>query len=289
MSAPHTWRSILFVPSLSPAMIGKAQMRGADAIQLDLEDAIAEDRKEEARRAIPEAIASLAAGPGDVLVRINRPWRHAVRDLEACVRPGVSAVTLPKPSGAEDIAVVAEILDDLESVHGVAPGSIRIIAQVETAAGLLAMGRATGFPKRLMALTIGPEDFSRDLGVDPTPGNLHEPLRTCVLIARGAGIQALGFARTIGDFENLDALRDAVGAAYALGLRGAFCVHPSQVPILNQHFRPSAAAVQNARMIVARFEEARELGESVFSIDGQMIDLPVYERAKALLRDAHSS
>lgn len=283
---PH-WRSVLFVPSLATAMLERAQARGADAIQLDLEDAIGMDRKADAREAAPAAIAALAAGPGQVLVRINRPWRQAVRDLECCVRPGLSAVTLPKTAGPADITVVAELLDELEPEHDVPPGSVGVIAQIETAAGLLAMSRADRFSPRLIGLTIGPEDFSLDLGVEPTAANLHEPLRTCVLIARAAGIQALGFARTIGDYKDLEGLRGSIQDAYALGLRGAFCVHPSQVPVLNEGFRPPLASVERARKIVARFEDAMSAGQAVASLNGEMIDKPVYDRAQAVLRAAH--
>lgn len=286
MTALPIWRSVLFVPALAPDMIAKAQTRGADAVQLDLEDAVADARKDEARVAVPDAIDYLAAGPGDVLVRVNRPWRQAVRDLEACVRPGLAAVTLPKTGGTEDIAVISELLDELELLRGVVPGSIRIVAQVETAAGLLAMGRADRLPARLTALTLGPEDFSRDLGVEPTAGNLHEPLRTCVLIARAASIQALGFARTIGDFADLDALRSSVEEAYALGLRGAFCIHPRQIQVLNRGFLPRAAALDRARMIVSRFEAALAAGEAVLNLDGRMVDRPVYDRARALIASA---
>lgn len=278
-----SWRSVLFVPTLSARLIDGAQSRGADAVQLDLEDAIPLDRKDEARRAVPDAIARLASGPGDVLARINRPWRDAVHDLEACVRPGLSAVTLPKTGGPADLAVVAEILDELEPAHGVAAGSVGIVAQVETAAGLLAMTRAERFTPRLVAITLGPEDFALDLGVEPTPANLLEPLRDCVLVAQGAGIVPLGFARTIGDYEDLAALEGSIREAAEIGLQGAFCIHPKQVPVLNAGFGPSAGALERARSVVERFEAARARGLGVVAHGGSMIDKPVYERAKRLV------
>lgn len=288
MAAPRaaSWRSVLFVPALSAGLIERAQSRGADAIQLDLEDAIPAGAKVRAREAVPAAMALLSTGPADLLVRINRAWRDAVRDLECCVRPGLAAVTLPKTAGPADLAVVAEVLDELEPERGTAPGSVGIVAQVETAAGLLAMERAERFTPRLAALTLGPEDFALDLGVEPAAANLVEPLRRCVLVARGAGVVPLGFARTIGDYADLDALGRSVAEAYAMGLQGAFCIHPKQVAVLNAGFRPPASAVERAGAVVECFEAAQAAGLGVASLGGQMIDKPVYERARLLLSRA---
>ena len=277
------WRSVLFVPALSAQLIERAQSRGADAIQLDLEDAIPDARKAEARAAVPRAMAHLSAGPGDVLVRINRPWREAIRDLEHCVRPGLKAITLPKTGGPENVAVVSELLDELEALNGVPSGSVGVVAQIESAAGLLAMAAAKRFPPRLVAVTIGPEDLALDLGVEPTAANLVEPLRTCVLVGRAAGVVPLGFARTIGDYADLDALRASVEHAQAMGLRGAFCIHPKQVPVLNEGFAPAPDVVSRAKAVVDAFEGARADGLGVVALDGQMIDRPVYDRARLVL------
>jgi len=167
-----SWRSILFVPALAPQLIEGAQSRGADAVQLDLEDAIPADRKARAREAIPAALAHLSGGPADLLVRINRPWRDAVPDLECCVWPGLAAVTLPKTDGPSDLSVVAEVLDALEAERGITAGSVGIVAQIEDAAGLLAMERAERFTPRLVGITLGPEDFALDLRVGADGGEL---------------------------------------------------------------------------------------------------------------------
>ena len=283
------WRSILFVPATATRLIAGAQTRGADAVQLDLEDALPPDAREAARASVPASIATLAQGPGEVLVRINRPWRDAVRDLEAVVHPGLSAVTLPKTGGPADLFVVSDILDELEAERGLPRGRIGIIAQVEDALGLRTMGAATVFPERLCGITIGPEDFTLDLGVEPTRETLLEPLRASILIARAAGVPALGFARSIGDFKDLPALADAVAEAYRLGARGAFCVHPKQVPVLNDGFQPTAEAARRARAVVAAFETAMRNGSGVAALDGAMIDRPVYERARRVLADIHET
>ena len=140
------WRSILFVPATAERLIAGAQTRGADAVQLDLEDALPPTRGKRRAPPSPASLAILAKGPGDVLVRINRPWRDAVRDLEAVVHPGLSAVTLPKTGGPADLQVVSDILDELEAERGLPAGRIGVIAQVEDALSLRTMGAATSFP-----------------------------------------------------------------------------------------------------------------------------------------------
>lgn len=281
------WRSILFVPATAERMIQGAQTRGADAVQLDLEDALPAVVRHAVRATIPEALARLSSGPGDVLVRINRPWRDAVRDLEAVVCAGLSAVTLPKTESSADIAVISEILDELESERQLPQGGIGVIAQVESAAALRALMNAASFPDRLCGITIGPEDYTLDLGVEPTRETLLEPLKASIMIARAAGVPALGFARTIGDFKDLTALTASVAEAYSLGARGAFCVHPRQVPVLNAGFQPTAEAVERARAVVVAFDEAMRQGTGVAALDGAMIDRPVYERARRVLADSH--
>ena len=286
-SPTRRWRSILFVPATATRLIAGAQTRGADAVQLDLEDALPPGAREAARAAILETLALLAKGPGDLLVRINRPWREAVRDLEAVVHPSLSAVTLPKTESPADLAVVSEILDELELERGLPARGIGVIAQIESAAGLRTMMAAGSFPERLCGITVGPEDYTLDLGIEPTRETLLEPLKTSITIARAAGVPALGFARTIGDYADLSALAESVAEAYRLGARGAFCVHPRQVPVLNAGFQPTLQAVEHARAVVAAFDEALRGGSGVAARDGTMIDRPVYERARRVLADLH--
>ncbi len=283
------WRSVLFVPATATKLIERAQTRGADALQLDLEDALPAAARDAARAALPDTLAFLARGPAALLVRINRPWRDAVRDLEAVARPGLRAVTLPKTESPADVAVVSEILDELEAERGLASGGIGVIAQVESAAGLRTMMAAPAFPPRLCGVTVGPEDYTLDLGIEPTHETLLQPLKDSITVARAAKVPALGFARTIGDFKDLTALAEAVAEAYRLGARGAFCVHPAQVPVLNAGYQPSAAAAANARAVVAAFEEAVRRGSGVAALDGAMIDRPVYERARRMLADCRNA
>src|SRR4051812_28746221 len=130
------WRSMLFVPVTNERFLANAPKRGADVIQLDLEDSIPPDQKTEARGLVRQAAVTLAAASVQVIVRINRPWRQAVADIEACVCPEVLALTLPKVPDASHIRAVSELLSELEFERGLPQGHTGIVAMIETADGL---------------------------------------------------------------------------------------------------------------------------------------------------------
>src|SRR5262249_11918507 len=126
------WRSMLFVPVTQRRFVEGAARRGADAIILDLEDAVAASEKERARALVAEAAALGSRGGADVVVRINRPLRMTVRDLEAVIGPGVQAIALPKAESPEHVQLVAEIIDEIEAERGMAIGTTKLLAMVET-------------------------------------------------------------------------------------------------------------------------------------------------------------
>src|SRR5271168_4947586 len=126
------WRSLLFVPVTAKRFVDGAARRGADAIILDLEDSVAASEKERARTLVPEAAEIVSRGGADVVVRINRPVRMAVRDIEAAVGPRVLALALPKTESPEHVQLLAEIIDEVEAARGMMPGTTRLFAMVET-------------------------------------------------------------------------------------------------------------------------------------------------------------
>ena len=126
------WRSMLFVPVTQRRFVEGAAKRGADAIILDLEDAVAISEKERARTLVQEAAAMVSRGGADVVVRINRPMRMTVRDLEAVDQPGVTAIALPKAESAQHVELVSEIIDEIEAERGMAIGTTKMLAMVET-------------------------------------------------------------------------------------------------------------------------------------------------------------
>src|SRR5712692_9598066 len=125
------WRSMLFVPVTQRRFVEGAARRGADAIILDLEDSVAASEKERARTLVPEAAQIVSAGGADLVVRLNRPMRMTVRDLEAVIGPGVQAIALPKAESAQHVQLVAEVIDELEVERGIPIGTTKMLAMVE--------------------------------------------------------------------------------------------------------------------------------------------------------------
>jgi citrate lyase subunit beta/citryl-CoA lyase len=277
------WRSLLFVPVTQRRFVAGAARRGADAIILDLEDSVAASEKERARTLVPEAAEIVSRGSADVVVRINRPLRLAVRDIEAAVGPRVLALALPKVDGPEHAQLIAEIVDEVEAERGMAPGTTRLIAMVETAAALFRIAEIARAHPRLCALNLGAEDFALSAGMLPEAEGLFMPKQMAVFAARAAGIMPLGFIGTVAAFHDLDAFRETIRRSRRLGFIGASVIHPSQIPILNEEFRASPEEIDHACRVVAAYDQALAAGVGAVTVDGKMIDVPIVERARLLL------
>jgi citrate lyase subunit beta/citryl-CoA lyase len=286
---PHDvplWRSILFVPALAERFVASALRQPADALQIDLEDSIGPEDKARAREAAPGVARRFAQAGYDVIVRVNRPWRLLVRDLEAVVGAEVGAVTLPKVPDAGFVREVAQVLDDLERERGLAAGHTRLVAMIECPQGLANVDAIAAAHARLAAIIVGAEDLALTLQCAVDDDALLAPNQRVVFAARRAGVMPLGFVGSVADYADLDAFRARIRRARRLGFDGGFCVHPRQVAVLNEEFAPAADEVARARALVAAFEAQRAQGRAAFAFDGRMVDLPVIEQARALLARA---
>jgi citrate lyase subunit beta/citryl-CoA lyase len=279
---------MLFVPVTVPRFVESAADRGADAIILDLEDSVAATAKERARALLPGAIPRVARRGADALVRLNRPWRLLVRDLEAAVIPGVAALMLTKVDHAEHVHAVADIVDELETERGLPPGAIRFVVLVETAAGFFRMEAIARSHPRVVAMGLGAEDFALSVGMLPEPEGLFYPKQHMIFAARAAGIMPLGFVGTVADYKDQEAFRAIVRRSRRLGFMGASCIHPLQVPVLNQEYAPSADETEQAKRMVAAYDAALAAGTGAVEFEGRMIDIPVVERARQALARAEA-
>src|SRR5260221_1343439 len=277
------WRSLLFVTVTQRRFVDGAAKRGADAIILDLEDSVAASEKERARSLVPEAAGIVSSGGADVVVRLNRPMRMTVRDLEAVIGPGVHAVALPKAESADHVRLDAEIIDELESERGIPIGTTKMLAMVETASAFFRIAEIARAHPRLVGLNLGTEDFALSAGMLPEAEGLLLPKQMCVFAARAAGIMPLGFVGTVAEFHDLDGFRETVRRSRRLGFMRASVIHPSQVAILNEEFSASAAEIDHARRVVAAYDKALAEGVGAVTVDGKMIDVPTVERARMLL------
>jgi citrate lyase subunit beta / citryl-CoA lyase len=280
------WRSLMFVPVTVEKFVNTGADRGADGIILDLEDSIAPSQKERARTLIADAIPRVARNGADVLVRVNRPWRLLVRDLEAAVIPGVAALMLTKVDSPEHVQAVAEIVDELETERGMPAGKLQFVALVETAIGFFRVEAIAKSHSRVVGLSLGTEDFTASVGMQPDPDALLYPKQHTVFAARMAGILPLGFVGSIADFRDQDAFRAIVRRSKRLGFVGASAIHPLQVPVLNEEFSPTAEEVDRAGRMVAAYDRAYARGVGAVQFEGAMIDIPVVERARTVLKRA---
>ena len=282
-STPFSWRSMLFVPASSDRFLESALKRPTDAIQLDLEDSVAPDLKEASRARIG-ALADRASAAGyDVIVRINRPWRMMVRDIEACVRQSVQALTLPKVPDGSFIRAVAEILDECELEAGLPRGHTRLIAMVEDAEGLHNMDGIAQSHPRLCAMIVGAEDLAVSMRMAVEPDGLYVPNVMAVAACRRAGIAPIGFVGSVADFADKEKFRETVQRAARLGFEGAFCIHPSQIEAANEAFSPPEASVARARALLETFDAECKAGRAACTFEGRMVDAPVAMQARLIL------
>jgi citrate lyase subunit beta/citryl-CoA lyase len=264
---PHTY---LFVPADRPERYAKARAAGADAVIVDLEDAVAPDAKGRARDALADALDEAAP----VIVRVNAagtPWYED--DLELCRHPGVAAVMLPKADGIDAVchafeATFKDLLPIIESARGVE--EVRAIARVPG----------------VVRLAFGSIDLAIDLGIDCAPDGGEaelQPYRAQVVLASRLGGLAApvdGVSTAIDDPERL---RADAERSRRLGFGAKLCIHPKQIPVVQAAFTPDAQRVAWAQRVCAAFAAS---GGAAVALDGQMIDMPVVERARAVLRSA---
>jgi citrate lyase subunit beta/citryl-CoA lyase len=228
----------------------------------------------------------VARNGADVLVRVNRPWRLLVRDLEAAVIPGIAALMLTKVDSPEHVQAAADIVSELEAERGLPAGALQFIVLVETAAGFFRLDAIAKSHPRVVAISLGTEDFTADVGMQPDPEGLLYPKQRTVFAARAAGILPFGFVGSIADFRDQDAFRAIVRRSRRLGFVSASAIHPLQVPVLNEEFGVSPAEVERAERMIAAYDAAFAQGLGAVQFEGAMIDVPVVQRAHNVLARA---
>ena len=283
-ATPPVWRSMLYVPATSEKFIEKAHERGADAIKIDLEDAVALAEKARARTLVRSAAKTVARGGADVLVRINRPLRMAVDDLEASVWPEVHGLVLPKVESADHIGFLAEIITELEDERDMQRGHIKLMALIETPRGYSNVRDIAHSSERLSAIALGQEDFSAEMGmVEPEGMSLLSYYQAVQVAAREAGILPIGYPGSIAEFTDLELFKSNALIARKLGFDGGACIHPKQVPILNEAFTPTDEEIDRSERMVAAYDAAMAAGDGAVAFEGKMIDVPVVARAERIL------
>lgn len=280
-------RSKLFVPGARPELFAKALAGDADALSFDLEDAVAEERKGEARQAVADFVASAAVAQAAkvIIVRTNAPDSpHFAQDLTAVVHPGVTLLNLPKVESPEALLAAVAMIEDAERVNGV-DRPIGLLVNIETPSALAAAARIASAHPRVAGLQLGLGDLFEPHGIDRTdPRNVHAAMFALRMAAAQVGVFAMD-----GAFAGLDddaGYTEEARMARRLGFVGKSCVHPRQVPLANAAFAPSEAELAAARRIVEAAHAASTQSRGAFVVDGRMVDLPFLKRAEALLAAA---
>lgn len=297
-------RSLLAVPASNRKMVEKALASEADAVFLDLEDAVAPGRKAEARQDVVRAIKELDWGSRPTLFRVNAlDTRWFYRDvIEVAEEVGVAldAILVPKVNHPEDLHAVAVLLDGTELESEMEPGRIQLEAQIETAEGLTNIDAIARSTNRLQALHFGPGDFAASLGMPQTslgtrdewdrayPGHrFGYVMQRIVVAARAAGLRAVD--GPVADHRDEEGLREASRVARSLGFDGKWCIHPAQVPVVNEVFSPTEEEVEWAEKVTEAYEGAGAAGSGAVSVDGQMVDAASIRMARNTLDLAGSS
>ena len=283
MNRPPVWRSLLYVPAHVERFVDKAHTRGADAIQLDLEDSVPPAEKPAARAAIATAAQRVRRGGADVLVRINAPLSLAVPDIQAAICPGVDGLVLTKLRGPDHVRLLDELVSECEEKAGIAPATLRFLLLVETPEALPHAHAIAAASPRAVAMSLGAEDFATAIGAEPTEEALALPRQMLLIAARAAGLMPLGLMGTLAGFADAEAFRAMAIRSRRAGFEGASCINPAQVAPLNAAFTPADEEVAYARRVIAADAEARAQGRGAVALDGRMIDVPVVRRAERLL------
>lgn len=277
-------RSMLFIPGNTPNLLMNADILGADAIILDLEDAVSPAEKDAARILVRNALQTLGYRGVEVIIRINPTetdfWK---RDLEALIPLRPAMIMPTKVSGPETVREISDYISVLEARAGIAHGSVRLIPLIETALGVENAYAIASADARVAAIFLGGEDLTADLQCKRTKEGreIFYARSRMVLAARAAGVEVYDTPFT--DVNDPDGCRADAQLAKSLGFTGKASISPRHVETINEVFTPTQAEIDYAHEVMETIAEARRQGKGVVSLRGKMIDAPIVARAKQVL------
>ena len=280
-------RSLLFVPGNRTNMLEKAMGISPDAYIPDMEDSVPAEEKENARNVIASFLPKLAEVGPLVIPRINSLDTGLLQDdMAAVVGPHIFGVSVGKIQSTRDIDYISNIIEGLEKKAGLEVGTVKLIPWIETAMAIVNAYEICAASPRIVGVAFGAEDFTNDMAIERTEGEseIDYPRKVICVAARAADVLALDTPYF--SFRDSDGLKKNSFEAKGYGFRGKFAIHPAQVDIINESFSPSSDEIENARRVIAAFEEAERSGRGSTSLDGKVIDVPVVKRARQLLESA---
>lgn len=291
--AIRTRRALLFMPGDDRKKIEKGATLGVDSVIMDLEDGVALNRKAEARAVTAAALREVNFGATERLVRINpvmddpAVWFH---DIQETIESHPDGYVLPKVDHAEQIQRVAVHLTRAERQYGWMEGSIRLLAILETALGIVNMKDIADADPRLSALIFGAEDLAGDIGAIRTPDGweVFYARSKLVIFAKAKGLQAIDTPFIdLGTDDSM--LRAETEQALYMGFTGKLAIHPKQVPVIQSVFTPTPDQIARAKALIAAYNDHQAHGEGVFAYEGRMVDMPMVKSAEAILARARAA
>ena len=277
-------RSKLFVPGSRPELFAKALASAADAISIDLEDSVLENRKAEARATVREFLLSAAARATTktIIVRVNALGTpHFEADVMAVAQPGLALLNLPKPECADDVHAAVAVLERAEAANRVIRPA-GVLANIETPKGLRSAAEIAAAHPRVAGLQLGYLDLFGSMGIDRRDAaSVHATLFAVRTAAGSAGVFAYDGA--FADVNDAEGFRAEARMARSLGYWGKSCIHPSQIALANEVFRPREEEVAQAMRVIEASRKAEARGVGAFVLDGRMIEVPVVRRAEAIV------
>jgi citrate lyase subunit beta/citryl-CoA lyase len=283
-------RTMLFVPGNNPALVKDPEVYGPDSIIFDLEDSVAPTEKDAARLLVYSALGAIDYGETERVVRINgldTPWFRD--DVRATVRAGIEVIRLPKTESAEDIKSLERLVEAEEKAAGRAPGSVRLMAALESPLAVLNSFEIATSSKRLVAIALSAEDFVTSMKTSRSPEGveLFEARGRIVIAARAAGVMAIDTVYT--DVSDEEGFLREVRLVKQMGFDGKSVINPAQIPLVHGVYAPTAEELRRSRRVVAAAAEAESRGLGVIALDGKMIDKPIVERARRVVELARAS
>lgn len=283
-------RALLYVPGDDLHKIRKATTLSVDCICLDLEDGVAANRKQVARKTISQALETLDFGGADCLVRINPLHsEHAQGDLEAILPSKPMGIVLPKVSHGDQIKSISTQLDDFEAENQLPARSINLAAIVESALGVINLDSIAGADPRLDALIFGAEDYAADIGAQRTESGWEVFYARSAFITYCAAYNLQAIDMVSIDFKDLETLRTQSIQGARMGFTGKQVIHPDQVQVVQAAFTPTNDEIQKAQEITNLFNQHVAEGRGAFAINGVMIDAPAIRAAQAVLDRARAA
>ena len=284
-------RTMMFIPASNPGMLRDANLYGADSIMFDLEDSISLKEKDTSRFLVYQAVKTMDYGTTETVVRINDLAQGGVDDIHAMVRAGIDVIRLPKTETPQDVIEVEKVILEVERACGREEGSTKIFTAIEGPLGVLnAYQIATSSP-RIVGIALGAEDYVTAMKTRRYPERNSDEIffaRSMIVhAARAAGVAAID--TVFSDVNDSETFLRETEFIKQLGFDGKSVINPRQIPLVNKVFTPSDKEIANALDVIGAIEEAESKGLGVISLNGNMIDKPIVERAQRVLMLAQAA